>query len=647
MMMSVSSAPSVLFRTLAPLCCFSLLASSCAVKENPAEVPGSGEMISYNIPSSSVPGELFVRVSPDIAGTKSGMNIADAVASNAALSSIAVEQGITRFERLFPVNPKFEARTHEAGLDCWFTVSFDKSGNSESVARALLQCPGVLFVEAPATVSIPASAPASGPVRELGPAASEPGRDVLFPFNEGDEVSHKQWHYNNTGSVSSYSSRRGADANVWNAWRYCMDNGLSIGTPDVIVAVIDQGVMYSHEDLAANMWVNPGEVAGNGIDDDGNGYVDDIYGYNFTERTSMPTFSHSSNHGTHVAGTIAAVNNNGKGVNGIAGGSKGNGEDGVRIMSLQALGGPDQTNSSGLGGIVRAMKYAADNGAVVCQNSWGYTGQVSYMAWNRSSYSALRDVMNYFIRYAGIDENGRQTGPMKGGIIIFASGNEGKNELCYPAAADNCIGVSSISYTGDHAYYSNYGTWVDMSAPGGEMTWDDKGGVYSTSVEEDGGSGYCFLQGTSMACPHVSGACALAVSYYRQRYGMGLRPEALRQALLSSCRNEDSWMESSYVGKMGVGNLDAYRLLLAMDRMAAADGFDMKLSVQTGEIRNVDFSPLFLDASVIRYYGYDSSVVEVKGSSAVLAVRGLRPGQTKIRVADAAATEFELEVTVK
>lgn len=634
------------FRIAGGLSAVAVMLLSCTRELETSAPESDGEIISYSIPSSPVHGELFVKLNPDIPCTKSGMNLPDAAASGSKMASVLAEQGITRFERLFPAVPRFEQRTHEAGLDSWFVASFDRSSDSESIARALAQCPEVLFVEAPAAVSIPAVQGRSQTGTYARAGAADLNRVAAYPFNEGEDAWQKQWHYNNTGSVGTLSSRKGADANVWAAWQYCLANKVSIGTPDVVVAVIDQGVMYNHEDLAANMWINRGEIDGNGIDDDGNGYVDDIYGYNFTESKATPSFSHNLNHGTHVAGTIAAVNNNGKGVNGIAGGSA-NGSDGVRIMSLQAIGQSEQGNSSGLGGIVRALKYAADNGAVVCQNSWGYTGQVSKMAWDRSSYSALKDAMNYFIQYAGVDENGVQTGPMKGGIIIFATGNEGKNEICYPAAADNCVSVSSISFTGDHAYYSNFGSWVDMSAPGGDMTWDEMGGVYSTSISEDGTSDYCFLQGTSMACPHVSGACALAVSYYRQRYGDGLEPEALRQALLSSCRNEDKWMTPSFVGNMGVGNLDTYRLLLSMDKLAGARTAERDLSLHVGAGVEYDLSRLFLDTDVVRYFGYDTDVVEVDVKSGVMSIRGLKAGQTVIRVADASATEFELNVTVK
>ena len=173
-------------------------------------------------------------------------------------------------------------------------------------------------------------------------------------------------------------------------------------------------------------------------------------------------------HGTHVAGTIAAVNNNGVGVCGIAGGS-GRG-DGVKIMSCEILGKSESGSSgAGLAGQIRAIKYAADNGAVICQNSWGYTaGTISVTDWTRGSYSALSRAMEYFNKYAGLDENGNQTGPMAGGIVLFAAGNDASSEVCYPAADANAISVGATAFTGAPAYYTNYGPGCNIAAPGGD-----------------------------------------------------------------------------------------------------------------------------------------------------------------------------------
>ena len=152
--------------------------------------------------------------------------------------------------------------------------------------------------------------------------------------------------------------------NCQEAWKLCS------GDPSIIVAVLDEGVMYTHPDLMANMWVNEGEILNSGIDADGNGYRGDVYGYNFVRDNSDITFASSGDtgHGTHVAGTIAAVNGNGIGVCGIAGGD-GTPNSGVKIMSCQIF---DGATSATLWGEARAIKYAADNGAVILQCSWGY-----------------------------------------------------------------------------------------------------------------------------------------------------------------------------------------------------------------------------------------------------------------------------------
>ena len=424
---------------------------------------------------------------------------------------------------------------------------------------------------------------------------------------------------------------------------------LSTGDPDVIVAVVDQGVTSDHEDLAANMWVNEAELNGTpGVDDDGNGYVDDVYGYNFTKETGELDFSAELMHGTHVAGTIAAVNNNGVGVCGIAGGS-GRG-DGVKIMSCEILGKSESGSSgAGLAGQIRAIKYAADNGAVICQNSWGYTaGTISVTDWTRGSYSALSRAMEYFNKYAGLDENGNQTGPMAGGIVLFAAGNDASNEICYPAADTNAISVGATGFTGAPAYYTNYGKWVRISAPGGDqMLSNAYGGVYSTSVAADGSSGYEGSQGTSMACPHVSGACALAVSYY---YGAekrkGLTGEMLRQALLSSTQSVDRYCTGSYqqyLGNMGIGSLDTYKLLRTI---AKIDGIPAQ-RVGVGATVSIDLGNYFTATNVLGYTVSVPDLVKIELRGGVMKLTGLKKGRTTIIVSDGAAIRKPIEVTVE
>ena len=328
-------------------------------------------------------------------------------------------------------------------------------------------------------------------------------RQVPFPFNESERSQQMQWHYNNTGNIFAQTSQLGADANVYAAWQ------LSTGNPDVIVAVVDQGVKYDHEDLAANMWVNEAELNGTpGVDDDGNGYVDDIYGYNFTKETGELDFSAELMHGTHVAGTIAAVNNNGVGVCGIAGGS-GRG-DGVKIMSCQIFhdkDGGDAATSA------KAIKYAADNGAAIIQCSYGYpAGSVTSDTAYSSGASAEKQAIDYFIAK-------QNCAAIEGGLAIFAAGNDLTGISGYPGAYRDYISVTAMSCDYTPAYYTNYGPGCNIAAPGGDAYQSYLENINTGASEvlsTVNGGKYGYMQGTSMACPHVSGVAALGLSYALQ-----------------------------------------------------------------------------------------------------------------------------------
>lgn len=309
-----------------------------------------------------------------------------------------------------------------------------------------------------------------------------------------------QWHYNNTGQQGGTP---GADIRLVDAWN------IEKGNSNVIIAVIDGGIDFNHQDIAANMW--------SGI------------GYNFNYNT---TIINPSEHATHVAGTIAAVNNNGIGVSGIAGGS-GSG-NGVRLMSCQVF------TPAGVGnGMHLAPVYAADNGAAISQNSWGYNNPNVYE-------QSVLDAIDYF------NVNGGGTA-MTGGLTIFSAGNSNFDQNQYPACYSGALAVAATNNQDIKAYYSNFGSWIDVSAPGGETNVLPQRGVHSTVLFNN----YNYFQGTSMACPHVTGVAALIISH---RYGI-FDAETVSTIMKATADNIDA-LNPTYSGKLGTGRINAYASLI-------------------------------------------------------------------------------------
>lgn len=480
--------------------------SACSEESlEPVAEPGEG-VYAYVAPQSAVRGHIRVKFNEDPVTTR---------AEEAAdLSSL----GNYTMVRTFPDAGRFEARHRKAGLHLWYDVFFDESLPLTKTVNDLSGIDGLEFVEYIEPVKLQSE----------------------FTFNDPDFG--KQWHYYNPGTMSL--SAAGSDINLLQAWEK------TTGRSDVIVAICDGGVDYNHQDLAANMWVNEAEMNGQpGVDDDNNGYVDDIYGYNFVvaaDGSSMKATLEAADHGTHVGGTVAAVNNNGVGCCGIAGGD-GTPESGVRLMSTQTS---DNTGKASAY-ITTAIAYAADNGAVLINCSWSISG-----------YSqSLSDAIDYFNEYAGMDEDGNQVGPMAGGLAIFAAGNDAVTEG-YPAQQDNVFAVAAIGADYQAAYYTNYGTWVDITAPGGDA---NKGSyVYSTLPDNKYGT----MQGTSMACPHVTGVAALVVSQYG---GQGFTRKNLID-ILQSTSNKIIYSRnsSSFSGMLGSGLIDAGAAVSLSDKKPSA-----------------------------------------------------------------------------
>ncbi len=384
--------------------------------------------------------------------------------------------GAVSVEPLYEHGGQWEPRHREFGLHRWYRIKYNEELPATKAGNALDAIPGVVYVE---------------PVRKTKATAV---------FN--DPYFSRQWHYYNDGSKSGMSA--GSDINVVPVWQ-----NYTAGSSNVIVSVVDGGIQLDHPDLEASTL--PGGPDGS------KNFCTNYIGY-----TIYPY-----DHGTHVAGTIGATNNNGRGVCGVAGGLDGNG--GVKLMSCQIfMTNPKNPSGDDIGGdTYNAMIWGADHGAVISQNSWGYLYDNASQA-AAGSVGSMKTAIDYFIKYAGCDNKGNQLpdSPMKGGVVIFAAGNDAWPDG-WPAKYDACIAVGSFAAKYNRAYYSNYGDWVDICAPGGDYYTGYQ--VYSTTIN----GSYTNMQGTSMACPHVSGVAALLVSYFG---GQGFTNEMLKEKLLKGAK---------------------------------------------------------------------------------------------------------------
>lgn len=490
------------------------LAVGCAgqdsVSEEITQKETHTQLLEAGLPEDDIiPGLLNIKVSSELASELEKNTDADGFVRVAKVKSMPSD-GIVSLKRLFPDAGEFEPRTRAAGLHLWYVVKYDTSVSSTRAAEGLM-LPDVDVIEFNPKIHI-----TGDPVivsYEDGSASAPVTRASSSSLPFDDPRLSSQWNYYNDGKNSYTVS--GCDINVVPVWKT-----YTTGNPDVIVSVVDGGVDYTHEDLAANMWNNP--------DKTGNAK----YGYNFVSDNFLVT---AESHGTHVAGTIAAVNNNSVGVCGIAGGNAKEGVKGVKIMSCQIFKG----NDSGSG--ASAIKWGADHGAVISQNSWGYESLTS-------TPQSLKAAVDYFIEYAGVDASGNQSGPMKGGIVIFAAGNEDTNVS--GNSYDAIFNVASVGADYKRAYYSNYGSWVDIAAPGGDAR---KGNQILSTLP---GDKYGTMQGTSMACPHVSGVAALIVS---RSGGTGFTSASLEKKLLSGATDISSFNPNF---KMGAGLVNAYRSIV-------------------------------------------------------------------------------------
>lgn len=414
------------------------------------------------------------------------------------------------------LHTKSSKAKHDAWeFNLWYELTLDKNADIIKVVKEFSALDEVDLAE-----------PVFKKVR-IEPVARNP----ITPTKSGKVTSNDnffslQWGYKNTGqNIRDTYGVAGIDIKLEEAW------AIEMGNSNVIVSIHDGGIDFSHPDLAANMWTGIGPDGQNTNPDD---------------------------HGTHVAGTVAAVTNNEIGVAGIAGGD-GSG-NGVRLMSVDIFEGSLSTYNG--------YVYAADRGSAISQNSWGYENAGVY---NTPDLLGI----DYF------NANGGGEALNGGGIVIFAAGNDNENSLRYPGCYSGTFAVASHDNQGKKSSFSNYAPWVHVSAPGTNIA--------STAPE----NGYVWMSGTSMACPHVSGIAALVVSKY---YGE-LTKDDLWFILTEGV--DDIYSENPYYqGLLGTGRVNAYKTLMATENRFLP-------KVETLSITSILHNEVLTGGNITRNGGFD------------------------------------------
>ena len=676
---------------------FALMLAACSeqeLTEQPSTPIGGTEV---QLPTDVTSGELLIKFDPamseildrtlKVATRSGGAMTRSGIPSTDEVLDIL---GTYHFERIFPVDAKNEERTRAAGLHLWYRVKFDENTDLREAANRLGKLGEISKVQGNGHIQRAYKKQNyRSYISESALQQKVASRVVMAGNSFSDPGLATQWHYANSGSnLFDYQnelgngSEIGCDVGCMEAWKKCT------GDPSIIVAVLDEGVMNTHPDLAGNIWVNEGEELYADTDADGNGYKDDKYGYNFVSNTGIISWTEASDtgHGTHVAGSIAAMNGNGIGVCGIAGGD-GSENSGVKLMSCQVFSGDAGVT---LDAEARAIKYAADNGAVILQCSWGYNsslasiiegytpGPGSEEEWE-SLYPLEKEALDYFINNAG-----SPNGVIDGGLVIFASGNEYAGMPAFPGAYSKCVSVSAVAADFTPASYTDYGKEVTISAPGGDTeyynpvgkddpeSWTD--GIYSGSILstwiQNGTAAYGFMDGTSMACPHVSGVAALGLSYaVKQR--RHFKASEFIELLKASTKSLDSWYGngkvktyyrnhlsagasptrvelSKYIGKMGAGLVDAGMLLNNIE----GSGSDMvvpNIYVAESATSTLDLAYYFVNGETLTYTctSSDPAIATVTVSGTLMKVSGVKTGAARIVVKVSNGSEQTITVTVR
>lgn len=393
-----------------------------------------------------------------------------------------------------------------------------------------------------------------------GTISTNPDKNIDSCAIPSDTYFDKQWSLHNIGQGNPYSGNGTVDADIDapNAW------DIETGSAEIVIAIIDCGIDYTHPDLADNIWMNEDEIANNSIDDDSNGYVDDIRGWNFFDDNN--DVLDYGGHGTAHAGVAAAVGNNAIGIAGVCWDCK--------IMPIHCV---DEFDNGAADDIAAGIHYAVDNGADVISMSFG----------NYTPNSLVNDAVDYAYTM--------------GVVLVAAAGNEGTSSEFYPAAYEHVIAVTATANNDSRMDVirwgfvhgiSNYGDWVDVAAPGVDIyvTLPTYEVTYNTLLGVS--QNYDYMSGTSFSCPHVSGLAALLLSQ-----NSDLTPDEIKN-LICDEKNVDPY-NSTY--DLGSGRINAYKTLHALDgypqlTITSVGGIGLKTVIKnTGEneASNINWSVTF------------------------------------------------------
>ncbi len=472
-------------------------------------------------------GKLFIKVKPGVEKSLGESIVLTRKSANASTGVKGIDNlikgfGVNQYKPilhdLYSNDPhtKTSKAKHDAWeFNLWYELSLDKNAD---IIKAVKEFSALNEVEL--------AEPVLKKVR-IEPVVKNPVATVKSgSVSSNDKFFNLQWGYKNTGqTIQGTYGVAGIDIRLEEAW------AIEMGNSNVIVSIHDGGIDFSHPDLAANIWPGIGPDGQNTSPDD---------------------------HGTHVAGTVAAVTNNEIGVAGIAGGD-GSG-NGVRLMSVDIFEGSLTTYNG--------YVYAADRGSAISQNSWGYKNSGVY---NTPDLQGI----DYF------NANGGGDALKEGGIVIFAAGNDNENSLRYPGCYSGTFAVASHDNQGKKSSFSNFASWVHVSAPGTNIA--------STAPE----NGYVWMSGTSMACPHVSGVAALVVSKY---YGELTKDDLW--FILTEGVDDIYTGNPYYKGLLGTGSINAYKALIATENRFLP-------KVETLSISSVSHDEVVVGGNITRDGGFN------------------------------------------